>query len=208
MSDVLNITIDDKEIKAEKGMTILEVAHREGIDIPTLCYHKQLESYGGCRLCTVEIESRGRKNYVVSCLYPVEEGLIVRTKTPEVEKIRRMIVELLLARAPESPELLKLKDEYGANGDKFEKEPVFCVLCGLCVRYCSEIKKKYAISFVESGIKREVSFIPEISSKECFNCKECFPLCPTSYLQALYLLTQALYTGSPVGKIEDQDNMK
>ncbi|MCX7856417.1 MAG: 2Fe-2S iron-sulfur cluster-binding protein [Deltaproteobacteria bacterium] len=195
MSDVVNITIDGKECKAEKGMTILQVALREGIDIPTLCYHKDLEPYGGCRLCTVEIESRGRKNYVVSCLYPVEEGLVVKTRSPEVEKIRRIIVELLLARAPGSPELIKLKEEYGAKEEKFGKEPIFCILCGLCVRYCSEVKKKYAISFVQSGVKREISFIPEIALKECDKCKECFPLCPTSYAQALYLLTQALSGG-------------
>jgi NADH dehydrogenase/NADH:ubiquinone oxidoreductase subunit G len=202
MSDLVNITIDGKEVKAERGMTILQVAMREGIEIPMLCYHKELEPYGGCRLCTVEIESRGRKSYVVSCLYPVEEGLVVRTRTPEVDKIRRLIVELLLARAPEAQELLKLKEEYGAKGDRFDKEPIFCVLCGLCVRYCSEVKKKYAISFVESGVRREVRFIPEIAKKECPTCKECFPLCPTSYLQALYLLTQAFCSLSPSQEIK------
>ncbi|MCS7280379.1 MAG: 2Fe-2S iron-sulfur cluster-binding protein [Desulfobacterota bacterium] len=188
MSDV-KIVIDGREVKAEKGTTILDVAFKEGIEIPTLCYRKDLEPYGGCRLCTVEIETKGRITYVVSCLYPVEEGLIVRTRTPQVEKIRKIIVELLLARAPEAPELKKLKEEYQAEDGKFPKEPVFCILCGLCVRYCAEIKKKYAITFMESGLKREVRFIPEVASKECARCKECFPLCPTSYLQALYLLT-------------------
>lgn len=201
MPDV-NIIIDGKEFKAEKGMTILQVAMREGIEIPTLCYHKDLEPYGGCRLCTVEIESKGRKNYVVSCLYPVEDGLVVRTRTPEVERIRRVIIELLLARAPEAPELVKLKEEYGAKEETFGKEPVFCILCGLCVRYCSEIKKKYAISFVESGLKREIRFIPEIAVKECSSCKECFPLCPTSYLQALYFLTEALCSKPPAEEME------
>jgi predicted molibdopterin-dependent oxidoreductase YjgC len=66
------------------------------------------------------------------------------------------------------------------------------VLCGLCVRYCAEIKKKYAVGFINNGARREINFIPEIAAGECWNCKECFPLCPTSYLQAAYHLTEAL----------------
>ena len=80
----------------------------------------------------------------------------------------------------------------GQTRDRFEKEASFCVLCGLCVRYCAEVKKKNAIGFVDRGAKREINFIPEIASKECWNCKECFPLCPTSYLQAAYVLTEGL----------------
>jgi bidirectional [NiFe] hydrogenase diaphorase subunit len=85
-----------------------------------------------------------------------------------------------------------LAREYGANGARFEKEGAFCILCGLCVRYCAEVKKKNALAFVDRGTKREISFIPEIASKECWNCKECFSLCPTSYAQAAYFLTKAL----------------
>ena len=76
--------------------------------------------------------------------------------------------------------------------DRFEKEASFCIHCGLCVRYCAEVKKKNAVGFVDRGIRKEISFIPEIASKECNNCKECFPLCPTSYLQAAFVLTEAL----------------
>ena len=74
----------------------------------------------------------------------------------------------------------------------FEKEPSFCIHCGLCVRYCAEVKKKNAIGFVDRGIRKEISFVPEIASKECWNCKECFPLCPTEALQAAYVLVEAL----------------
>jgi NAD-dependent dihydropyrimidine dehydrogenase PreA subunit len=65
------------------------------------------------------------------------------------------------------------------------------------VRYCAEVKKKNAVGFVDRGIRKEISFIPEIASKECWNCKECFPLCPTSALQAAYVLTEALTSSSP-----------
>lgn len=187
----VRIDIDGKEIEAEKGMTILDVAKGAGIEIPTLCDYEGLEPYGGCRLCTVEVETKGRKNYVVSCLFPVEDGLIVRTKSEEVKKIRKLIIALLLSRAPDSEKLKALKEEYEVEDLGFERDPVFCILCGLCVRYCSQVKKNNAIIFCGNGIKREVKFIPEIAIKVCDQCKECFPLCPTSYVQALYLLTKA-----------------
>ena len=79
---------------------------------------------------------------------------------------------------------------------RFEKEPSFCVLCGLCVRYCAEVNRKNAIGFGDRGVRREVAFIPEIASKECWKCKECFPLCPTEALQATFLLTKALISPS------------
>ena len=65
-------------------------------------------------------------------------------------------------------------------------------MCGLCVRYCDEVKQKHAVGFIENGHVREISFIPEIAAKECWNCQECFAICPTSYAQAAYLLTEAL----------------
>jgi predicted molibdopterin-dependent oxidoreductase YjgC len=103
-----------------------------------------------------------------------------------------MILELLLAHAPHSPQLLDLAQEYGADKDRFEKESSFCILCGLCVRYCAEVKKKNAVGYVGCGARREIRFIPEIASKECHSCKECFELCPTSYLQAAFVLNEAL----------------
>ena len=191
MSDVL-LQIDGKEVKATQGMTVLEAAQRAGISIPTLCHHEKLEPFGGCRLCIVEVEDRGRTKLVVSCVYPVEEALIVRTRSEKVDRIRKTILELLLAHAPDSPVLQELAQTYGADKNRFEKEASFCIHCGLCVRYCAEVKKKNAVGFVDRGIRKEISFIPEIASKECNDCKECFPLCPTSYLQAAFVLTEAL----------------
>jgi NADH dehydrogenase/NADH:ubiquinone oxidoreductase subunit G len=191
MSEIL-LQIDGKEVKATEGMTVLEAAQQAGIDIPTLCHHEKLEPYGGCRMCTVEVETRGRTKTVAACLYPVEPDLIVRTRSELVDKIRKMILELLMAHAPDSEKLQELAQEYGADRNRFGKESSFCILCGLCVRYCAEVKKKHAIGFINRGGKREIAFIPEIAAKECWNCKECFPLCPTSYLQAAYVLTEAL----------------
>jgi bidirectional [NiFe] hydrogenase diaphorase subunit len=191
MSEI-RLQIDGRDVEAKEGMTILQAAQTVGISIPTLCNHEKLEPYGACRICTVEAESRGRTNLVAACLYPVEQDLVVRTRSEKIDKIRKTLLQLMMAHAPDSPQLQELAQEYGANADRFEKEGAFCILCGLCVRYCAEVKKKNALAFVDRGTKREISFIPEIASKECWNCKECFPLCPTSYAQAAYFLTEAL----------------
>jgi NADH dehydrogenase/NADH:ubiquinone oxidoreductase subunit G len=191
MSEIL-LQIDGKEVKATEGMTVLEAAQSAGISIPTLCHHEKLDPFGGCRVCIVEVESGGWTKLVVSCVYPVEKDLIVTTRSEKVDRIRKTIVELLMAHAPDSPELQDLAQEYGAERDRFEKDASFCIHCGLCVRYCAEVKKKNAVGFVDRGINKEISFIPDIASKECWNCKECFPLCPTSALQAAFVLTRAL----------------
>ena len=196
MSEI-SLQIDGKQIKAEDGLTVLEAAQDAGIAIPTLCHHEKLEPFGGCRLCIVEVEAGGWTRRVVACVYPVAENLVVKTRSEEIDKIRKMILELLLAHAPDSPELLEIAKEYGADKDRFEKEASFCIHCGLCVRYCAEVKKKNAVGFVDRGIRKEISFIPEIASKECWDCKECFPLCPTEALQAAFVLTKSLISPPP-----------
>ena len=196
MSEIL-LQIDGIEVKAKEGMTILEAAQSVGIFIPTLCHHEKLEPYGACRICTVEVETGGRTNLVAACLYPVQPDLVVRTRSEKVDKIRKMILEFLLAHAPNSPQLLELAQEYGADKDRFEKEASFCIHCGLCVRYCAEVKKLNAVGFVDRGVRKEISFIPEIAAKECWDCKECFPLCPTEALQAAFVLAKAFAFPSP-----------
>lgn len=191
MTELL-LQIDGKQLTAREGATLLEVAQEAGILIPTLCFHEKLVPFGGCRLCLVEIESQGRTKLVVSCVYPAEAGLVVRTRTEKIDRIRKTLVELLLAHAPDSPQLQELAREYGAKSDRFDKESSFCIHCGLCVRYCDEVKKANAVGFIDRGIRKEISFIPRVAARECPSCMECFPLCPTSYLQAAYVFTEAL----------------
>ena len=186
------LRIDGKEVMAREGMTVLEAAQKEGIFIPTLCHHEKLEPFGGCRICIVEADVRGWTRLVVSCVYPAEKDLIVRTRSGKIDRIRKTILELLLAHAPDASGLQDLAAAYGADPNRFEKEASFCIHCGLCVRYCAEVKKKNAVGFIDRGIRKEISFIPEIAARECWDCKECFPLCPTSYVQAAYVLTQGL----------------
>ena len=189
MSEV-TLTINDKKVKAKEGMTILEAAQSVGIDIPTLCHHEKLAPYGACRLCTVEIVRGKRSRLVASCVYTVEDALIVKTESEPVIKIRKMLLELMWARAPGAPVIRDYGIKYGIDRMKFDVEPNFCILCGLCVRYCAEVKKKNAIGFIGRGTEREVMFFPEIANEECPKCGECYAICPTGVLPSNYALAR------------------
>ena len=199
---LVTLTIDNKKVKAEEGMTVLEAARNAGIDIPTLCYHEKLKPYTACRICVVEIEARGRLNFDTSCSYPVAENLVVRTISEDLITIRRTLLEMMLSHAPDARELQGLAREYGADKNRFPKEASFCIHCALCVRYCAEVKKKNVVGFINSGIRREINFRPDLVSKECWDCKECFPLCPTEFLQTAYLFTEALVSTTAPFEIE------
>ena len=132
---MVNITINGKMVQAHEGEMLLETIRRENIDIPALCHHEAVEPYGACRLCMVEITKQewdGWKNHVTSCLYPVEEGLIVQTHSEKVLDIRRTVLDLQLARCPNSPEIRKLAAEYGVTHTSYEEIPDGdnCILCG------------------------------------------------------------------------------
>jgi bidirectional [NiFe] hydrogenase diaphorase subunit len=191
----VTLQIDGREVKAETGMTLLEAAKSAGIFIPTLCYDDRLEPYGSCRVCSVEIGTPPKTRLVVSCVYPVENGLVVNTKSERVIRARRVLIELLLTRAPGAKVLKDLALEYRADAGRFEKDATFCIVCGLCVRYCAEVKKANAVSFVSRGVLRETMFVPEIAAKACPPCQECFELCPTNVARANFLLAQALTFG-------------
>jgi bidirectional [NiFe] hydrogenase diaphorase subunit len=192
MSEKVHLQIDGRDVEADAGVTVLAAARAAGIEVPTLCFHPELEPLGGCRLCLVELDFGTWIRRVVSCVYPVQEGLVVMTHSPKLDKIRKGIIELLLAHAPHSPQLSVLAEKYGADRNRFEQDASFCIHCGLCVRYCAEVTKKHAVGFIDRGIRKQISFIPEIAAKECNDCKACFPLCPTSYLQAAFVLVESL----------------
>jgi len=183
----INLTIDDKKIETDDGDTILQVAKKIDIHIPTLCYNEKIKPHGACRLCLVEIEKRGRSKIVASCAYPAEEGLVVKTESPAVEKIRKNLVELYLALFPFNPEIKKLAKKYKLTRTRFKKENKYCILCGLCVRYCKEVKGYNAVGFVGRGTNKKVIFIPESSFfKYCEKCMECMNICPTGVFPPNY----------------------
>jgi bidirectional [NiFe] hydrogenase diaphorase subunit len=183
----ISLQIDGQAVSVPEGTTILEAAQSAGIVIPTLCHHEQLEPFGACRLCIVEVEGGGKTRLLASCVAPVEEETRVRTSSETVDRFRKTLLELMLARAPFAPVLRELAREYGAEAARFEPDASFCIHCGLCVRYCAEVKQKHAVAFIDRGVNKEICFIPEIAAVECPTCQECFSLCPTSYLQAAYV---------------------
>lgn len=183
----INLTINGKNIEINEGDTVLQAAKKAGIHIPALCYHEKIKPHGACRLCLVEVEIKGKSKIVASCAYPAEEGLIVQTESPGVEKIRKNLVELYFALFPFNPEIKKLARKYKLSGTRFKKENNYCILCGLCVRYCREVKGNNAVGFVGRGTDKKVVFIPESSYlKYCEKCMECMDICPTGVFPSNY----------------------
>ena len=179
---MVTLTIDERQVQAEEGKVILEVARENNIDIPALCYHESVASYGACRLCLVEINTHGRERLVASCLYPVEEGLIVKTNSERVISIRRMVMELLLARCPDSEVIQDLAKQMGVERTvfKLDEDNKKCILCALCVRACQEVVGVSAISLVNRGVDRQMATPFYADSDVCIGCGSCAYICPTN----------------------------
>ena len=180
---MVKLTIDNKKIQVEEGITLLEAAQKLGIEIPTLCHHSALKPYGACRVCLVEVIKGSRPGLVASCTYPAEDGLVARTDTARVKRARRLSIELLLARCPTSEKIKELALKLGVKKTRFKEEEEECILCGLCVRVCEEMIGKSAISFVNRGADREVTTPFKIESSECIGCGACAYLCPTGVIK-------------------------
>ncbi|WP_455278662.1 2Fe-2S iron-sulfur cluster-binding protein [[Eubacterium] cellulosolvens] len=186
----LTLKIDGKEIEAEENMTILEAAEKQGIKIPTLCHHKNLEPYGACRICSVEIEARGKSRIVAACCYPVKKDLNITTRSTKIDNIRKTILELAAVTAGEDAmgEMRKLASEYNADLSNLRAKtpikPTKCILCGLCVRRCSEATWDSVIGFVGRGTKRQITLYPEKASI-CTMCDYCHDVCPTGKITSI-----------------------
>jgi coenzyme F420-reducing hydrogenase beta subunit len=178
----ITLEINGISVNAKEGTSIFEVAKTIDIKIPTLCYNSALEPFGACRVCSVEItDNRGKKKIVTSCNYPVSEGLVVDTKSENVIRVRRLLLELLLARCPNAKTIKDLAKEYGVEKPRFwvgdPKED--CILCGLCARVCEEKVGVSAINFANRGVEREVTAPYHAISDDCVGCGACAIVCPT-----------------------------
>ncbi|MDO8491630.1 MAG: 2Fe-2S iron-sulfur cluster-binding protein [Dehalococcoidia bacterium] len=186
MAKFVNLTIDGQKVRAHEGQTILEAAkNRPGIgEIPVLCDNKNVAPYGACRICSVEIKHGNHSRLVASCLYPVEEGLDVQTNSERVLKLRKGIIELLLARCPNVEVIKNMAAGLGVTKPRFEAEDSECILCGLCVRVCAEVTGNKVMSLVNRGVDREVAapFYEELP-KKCIGCGDCMYICPTKAIR-------------------------
>jgi bidirectional [NiFe] hydrogenase diaphorase subunit len=180
---MVNLTINGRQIKAVEGTTILSAARKHNIYIPTLCANEEVAPYGACRLCLVEIKTaRGRERTVTSCIYLVEEGLNVQTDTEKLKKIRKMLLELLLARCPESETVREMAGKMGLTETRFVKQEGNnkCVLCANCARTCDEVVGVAAISLAKRGTERELTTpFGEDFTEACIGCGSCSYSCPT-----------------------------
>lgn len=183
---MVHITINGKIAKAREGEMLLAVIRREGIDVPALCDHDAIEPCGSCRLCMVEITRKewdGWKKHVTSCLYPVEEGLIVGTHTDDVMEMRKTILDLYLARCPNSDVIRKMAEEYGVNKTSYLTIPEGdnCIMCYACTRIC-EVLGKSAISAVMRGHEKVIAPPFGEEPPDCIGCLSCAKICPTDVI--------------------------
>ena len=185
MAELIPITIDGREVEAEKGSLLIETLRANGVDVPSLCHHPSLSAYGSCRLCLVEVKTGRRAKLVASCTYPITGPCDVRTDTEEVRRVRRFAAELLLGRAPKSERVRKEAAKAGVTETRFlNPKADDCILCGLCVRVCDEIIGCSAISMAGRGADTKVMSPFDKDSQACIACQACVAVCPTDCIEA------------------------
>jgi NADH dehydrogenase/NADH:ubiquinone oxidoreductase subunit G len=185
-NNVIGFTINGQAVEAEEGWTVLETARYHGFRIPTLCYHEAIEPSGACRLCVVDAREGDWSKVVISCMYPVKEGIEILTDSPRVHNVRQWVLEMLMAECPGSSEIQALAAEYGVKSSRFavENPENQCMLCGLCVRVCNEVLGVQAISFASRGTGKEITTPYKVPSTACVACGACVTVCPTGAMQA------------------------
>ena len=206
--EMVNITIDGKEAKVEKGLSILEAARTVGIDIPTLCFLKDINEVGDCRICLVQVE--GRRGFATSCIQKVEEGMVIHTNTPEVMDARKVVLDLIISNHKVdcltcvrngNCELQQLAKKFNMTEIEFagvrneheidDKSPSIvrdfskCILCRRCVATCKKVQGVGAIDTINRGFESCVSTVENKSLNDvnCTFCGQCIQNCPTGALR-------------------------
>lgn len=206
-NNLITLTIDDQEVKVEKGTTILQAAKQAGIDIPTLCFLKDINEVGDCRMCIVEVE--GRRGFATSCIQTVEEGMVVHTNTQNVLEARHVILDLIISNHAKdcltctrsgNCELQNLATKFNISKVEFEGEKLEhkiddlspsivrdfnkCILCRRCVAACKNVQEIGAIDCINRGFESCISTVGDHSLNDvnCTNCGQCIEACPTGAL--------------------------
>ena len=180
------VSIDGSKVKVKNGATILDAAKKAGIWIPTLCYHPAIAGEASCRLCMVELDHGDWRQLVTSCNYPVRRDLVVCVSSEQSVQARQGVMELLLARAPESVELKILAERMGVKETRYPKVTECqrnCILCGLCVQVCEQVISKSAIGFAGRGVERAVAAPFRQPSEDCIGCGACAAICPVGTIK-------------------------
>jgi len=201
---MITLTVDDKQVKAQAGETVLQAALRAGVYIPNLCYHPDIPPMAACRLCVVEIE--GMRGFPAACVTTAGEGMTVHTNTPRLKELRRNNIWLTLSEYPhklaENSQLRKVADWIGvpellaghtphhrgfavaSDEPLFTRDPNLCILCERCVRMCQDIRGAGVIGLVDRGIKTLVGTSSDVSLKDagCKFCLACVEVCPSGSL--------------------------
>ena len=204
---MINLTIDDQKIKVPEGTTIIEAAKQAGIDIPTLCFLKEINEVGDCRMCIVEVE--GRRGFATSCIQTVEEGMVVHTHTPNVLEARHVILDLIISNHAKdcltctrsgNCELQALATKFNVLDVEFPGEMTKhkidnlspsivrdfnkCILCRRCVAACKNVQKIGAIDCINRGFESCISTVGDQSLNDvnCTFCGQCIEACPTGAL--------------------------
>jgi len=206
--EMVNIIIDDRKIQVPKHYTILEAAREANIAIPTLCFLKDINEIGACRMCVVEV--KGARSLQAACVYPVSEGLVINTKSPAVREARKVTLELILSNhdrncltcvRSRNCELQKLAEELNVKEIRFDgdhkklpvddfspsivRDPNKCVLCRRCVSMCKNVQGVSVIGTNERGYRTIVSPAFEMSLNDvpCTMCGQCITVCPVGALK-------------------------
>jgi iron-only hydrogenase group A len=206
MNSTIPVTVDGKKVEVPNGSTIIQAAEYAGIEIPRLCYYKDLTPTGNCGVCIVEV--KGQKGFKRSCTTPVTQNMEITTRSAEIINARKTVVELILANHPDDCltcvksgdcELQALSQQLGIDREKIDKvltkkpiddssisivrEPEKCILCGRCLKACQDIQTVFAIEAMGRGFNTEIT-TPSGSMAEsvCINCGQCISVCPTGAL--------------------------
>ena len=203
---LVTLTIDGREVKASDRATILDVARREGIFIPTLCYDPRLAAYGACRVCLVGVE--GARGPVAACTMPVREGMVVNTKEETAQRVAKGVVELVMSDYPDAAlkrdgdrnELRDVAKHFGLETSRYQGErhtytkddrhPYIkmdlneCIVCGRCVRACDEVQGTFALAYAGRGwgTKIVAGIDSSFTDSACVSCGACVSTCPTGAL--------------------------